>query len=1532
MKFNVKLIILIILIIIAIILLIFYFLKPKKSNKKHIKKTRLPKESTNDINKVVTLSDNINIKSVTKNNITFNLYDTTNNYFPENDTNIVTNLPSNLNFTGVALSGGGTRASAASLGILRVLNQNNFLSRDKIQFITSNSGSTWSLLPSFYQNINSTSSDPSLTDILGTYIDPTPSQNNYFDTSNISDNNLISVLSNNIFNLDLTPEWWTKSVGLSFFQKYNLYSTNNSIINNTIVGLNKTPVQNLVNLFNSEYSNGKNIYQGVILRDNLPIPIALQSCSIVDVTVSDQTSWIPFDSSPISSGFLGTNSTFCGRIDSYAFNFDFDNKNLQNTWDPVVMSGISSMASGPGMVRYNHMFSLIQSFNFNNFQLSTLSCNKIPSPKLSLLDGYLVDDCAIVPLLYRNIKKIVCIDNLAPHDLFYSYNNPNDPGPILHQIIYITSPIEQQYKVGIITNIDITSDTSNIIYTIFIIDYNYLYSNKRTNIQIKIPKTDNKVIAKYFRLIQFNDINKLFINNYLSNDNIDYITIDTNNPCPQLTASDNIKDYINKFIQEYYCNYKQDLSIKNTFDMTKFNLIFNFILTGYLYFNHTYINNITKEEVEILWYILSPNPNFYNLLSSTDQQKIDNIYMFPNICTFFPFRSDCNNDNCNTYCINKDDQKTLLLDSIANDKTLQSISKLEALSISSLTSFVCKNLVLPFLNKKDSSILQLPIGDYKYNRNTPINYDSFINKAFPKICDQEDCEDELYIAIQKFIDTLNSKFSKLSDNINVNLQQIICNSPYFLALTINKVTNLNTLQFSIPSKKLKGYSPLKYYSKDGKNYVSLTLNINTGGVTLNISNNTISSYSYDIPLYNLQGAFELEVSKNINDGTMNIRNFYISNLSPGPDIFYKIFEYSGLLFLTFFNSAGYYLLQIMIIITIFVKMIYAYITGKWTSGRNFTVEGVDIEVGIDVDTLNTPLLQEGLATANTIEVAEPTSRWKNFINTISSGLKSMWPYVKNFIIKYSFYFLLFWIIILPLLLLIILGMVIPLIFKFSNINLMEEKKCGPTYNTYTKQVDNISCDHGNEEICQLTDPSCQDQPANNIYCERTCVCSPDFPECHSLKTPFICNKCTYNTPVVSHKLNLNYNKIGVKNIQFSKDIVNNSNLCGGVNIKFLRTVEPNLIWKLQKIDISNSNITVAKYKIDPNTTNSDIKVLINQDDNNIKISYQNYQNNESYLIKIISTNDSSVGTNEEFLLDTENNIYINITNFMSMFIPINCTQNGLEICSTLTDENNCGECGKICQSDCEKCCASQGCVNYLTDRNNCGDCGISCPERKACVQGRCRYSKNYTCNGHGKVNMQTGICTCDSNWSGQNCDQEITPIQPPPTVACQSSNLNNQIQLYDESTRQTVYYGSIYTDNNCGNPKILSQFMQNNWKLYEELSIADYINKFDYGSIVVGLLGNLSCGFITPDSSGNFALGQYDNNNFKVKLISNKLLILRHHIMKIYDPISNQWIEEYKPIPDTNLYIYDYNKTLPGEKPTLLNTALSKLTLNFRSF
>ena len=154
------------------------------------------------------------------------------------------------------------------------------------------------------------------------------------------------------------------------------------------------------------------------------------------------------------------------------------------------------------------------------------------------------------------------------------------------------------------------------------------------------------------------------------------------------------------------------MGIQNSYTTTLNGMVQNYAETGIFYFQGIYktlpnnSNDLIEYEVEILWYCLSPCPNFYSSLSLTNKDIINHMYNIPNVCTMGPIFNDCNfnnigqngekfYENCTNECIQT--SESYIFDILTNLKNIQKISYSQALIISSLTAWVTRQIFIPFI-------------------------------------------------------------------------------------------------------------------------------------------------------------------------------------------------------------------------------------------------------------------------------------------------------------------------------------------------------------------------------------------------------------------------------------------------------------------------------------------------------------------------------------------------------------------------------------------------------------------------------------------------------------------------------------------------------------------------------------------------------------------------------------------------------------------------------------------------------------------
>lgn len=101
---------------------------------------------------------------------------------------------------------------------------------------------------------------------------------------------------------------------------------------------------------------------------------------------------------------------------------------------------------------------------------------------------------------------------------------------------------------------------------------------------------------------------------------------------------------------------------------------------------------------------------------------------------------------------------------------------------------------------------------------------------------------------------------------------------------------------------------------------------------------------------------------------------------------------------------------------------------------------------------------------------------------------------------------------------------------------------------------------------------------------------------------------------------------------------------------------------------------------------------------------------------------------------------------------------------------------------------------------------------------------------------------------------------------CRSTDALNMVYVYDQDGN-LVKSTSIYKEDDCTYPKNISDI------LTKETTMIPNIKNLglSYISVVINLLGNLTCGFTNPDQSGNFGP---DPTNIHINRINSKCIVL----------------------------------------------------------
>lgn len=316
---------------------------------------------------------------------------------------------------GIALPGGGVRACAYSLGVLRALHKLNVL--QKAKYMTSVSGSSWINAIYSYQKLYTTK------EILGEYIPPSeltysrlsnvPTSHEFVnilhDFTIITDmlNNfvitkIVSLIEDIIRINDKTDDLLSRCFGNSFFAKYGLNDF-------TTVPTFKDETKNAQNA-----QNAKNNYTPLQeLRSDVPFPIILGTVLIQDTEIKS-----PIEFTPLYYGINTVNPDIIGsgiyveptgflnftkndvKTDTPKYTFNTTvNACINNVISILKSSSISSNYE-PLLIRLpNSIYDFIELPQMNYFNQDIILC-----------DGVVIgDNSGITSLLKRKVKNIILI-------------------------------------------------------------------------------------------------------------------------------------------------------------------------------------------------------------------------------------------------------------------------------------------------------------------------------------------------------------------------------------------------------------------------------------------------------------------------------------------------------------------------------------------------------------------------------------------------------------------------------------------------------------------------------------------------------------------------------------------------------------------------------------------------------------------------------------------------------------------------------------------------------------------------------------------------------------------------------------------------------------------------------------------------------------------------------------------------------------------------------------------------------------------
>ncbi len=320
---------------------------------------------------------------------------------------------------GICLSGGGMRACNFSFGCLRSLYELDILK--KIKYISANSGSTWITTPLSYmdQNIN-------LNNFFDKYILPddltlNKLQNinkdcfvnllhNVIITDDIIKNYFNNILDNDKYNI---KDNWSITMSDIFLKQYNLYDFNKLPSINNIrkdipypILTGTVYIDNKTDLGSIEFTP---LYYGIC--NKIKINNKYIGCNYIEPNGFNAVKYNNINSI-INQIVIDINSNKCNNI------LQISTIKPDKVISISKCMGISSNAFAVPIEKYiNNTINNLLDFNTINYfdyNLNDIN-NYYFNDYLRLTDGALFDNTAILPLLRRQLKKIIMIDN-APYN------------------------------------------------------------------------------------------------------------------------------------------------------------------------------------------------------------------------------------------------------------------------------------------------------------------------------------------------------------------------------------------------------------------------------------------------------------------------------------------------------------------------------------------------------------------------------------------------------------------------------------------------------------------------------------------------------------------------------------------------------------------------------------------------------------------------------------------------------------------------------------------------------------------------------------------------------------------------------------------------------------------------------------------------------------------------------------------------------------------------------------------------------------
>lgn len=376
---------------------------------------KLPITQMSNFDIILTIVQNSN-----KNNyMSLNTQIYTSTKYPENIEKI---LFHNKKDIGLCFSGGGPRSFSATLGYIRALYRLNVLK--DIKYVSCVSGGTWTWIP--YIFLESTANEEKFIgyDKFGdlkkklTMDDINYTDEKYLGNSLISkayNYQIMTYICESVMNLnrDEKTRVWPYILGKILLEPYNLLTTNFF-----------APDKNIANIFNE---NPLNTNQEFKLPYNSDRPFIITNCGVVKPEkrgTLTNTDFNLIEMTPLYSGTLSKMITIDGEygghyMNTYSYNakeFKMNGDNLaevkllkQSDLNNISYFNIFDMM-GSSSTAYGIITDLLGLSCANpSYRLADINKNSVKS--FDCIDGGILDNAGILPMLQRQVKNIVLFVN-----------------------------------------------------------------------------------------------------------------------------------------------------------------------------------------------------------------------------------------------------------------------------------------------------------------------------------------------------------------------------------------------------------------------------------------------------------------------------------------------------------------------------------------------------------------------------------------------------------------------------------------------------------------------------------------------------------------------------------------------------------------------------------------------------------------------------------------------------------------------------------------------------------------------------------------------------------------------------------------------------------------------------------------------------------------------------------------------------------------------------------------------------------------